>query len=155
LDHIHAICLSSLLAVINAEDENSDDQEYQTRRILRWYSREFHTPLHVVSTLPLDDVFQAFFETHFEGLSSKKRIAKAAKLTATPEEVKAEAQAALEASIADEAFEEIVAERNKASGAKLEPLKERSEMSLPLLKGDSGDDIEMVFEGDNLPTKGP
>lgn len=40
--------------------------EYLLRRIMRDYSVWFHTPLHVVEELPVDDVLQAYWERHYE-----------------------------------------------------------------------------------------
>ena len=37
--------------------------DYRIRTIHRWYSTHFHTPLHVVDTLPRHDVLIAYYET--------------------------------------------------------------------------------------------
>lgn len=39
--------------------------EFSRRSIFRWYSKTFNTPLHVVNTLPIFDVFQAYYEDHY------------------------------------------------------------------------------------------
>lgn len=44
--------------------------EYQLRHIQRWYSKQFHTPLHMVEELPLDDVLQHYYEAWYETLAS-------------------------------------------------------------------------------------
>jgi len=44
------------------------DPGYELRRIFRWYSTHFCTPLHEVSALPLDDVLQNYFEAKYEEL---------------------------------------------------------------------------------------
>jgi hypothetical protein len=41
------------------------DAEYNLRCIFRWYSKTFHTPLHVVPELPLMSVLQAFHEERY------------------------------------------------------------------------------------------
>lgn len=42
--------------------------EYSLRHIFRWYSKVFHTPLHLVSSVPTEDILVAYFEEHFEDL---------------------------------------------------------------------------------------
>ncbi len=60
-DHRTARILA-LAAVLTPES----DPEYFLRRVFRWYSREFHTPLHEVERLPIDDVFQHYYECRWE-----------------------------------------------------------------------------------------
>lgn len=57
-----ALQIQALLAVIE------QDPEYEIRRILRWYSKVFSTPLHQVEELPLEDVVRAYYEEKFESL---------------------------------------------------------------------------------------
>jgi hypothetical protein len=156
VDELHAIALEALRAVIE------DDDEYRTRRILRWYSREFHTPLHVVEDLPLDDVWQAFFEVQFEQMSEKKRLIRAAELTETPEERAARQREAHEADNQDEdfmaAFAKKAAEEAKSKAKKLSaPAEKKTALKAqPAMQAPTADapDIEMVFEDEgNLRTK--
>jgi hypothetical protein len=49
------------------------DNEYEIRKIFRWYSKEFHTPLHEVEILPLDDVLVSFWESHYEEYDDEAR----------------------------------------------------------------------------------
>jgi hypothetical protein len=42
--------------------------EFQERRICRWYSKTFATPLDQVYDLPVYDVFQAYYEEHYDSL---------------------------------------------------------------------------------------
>lgn len=44
--------------------------EYDYRRVCRWYSERFHTPLHAVFDLPVDFVWQQYFEVYFEQLAA-------------------------------------------------------------------------------------
>ncbi len=64
------------------------DDEAWIRRVCRFYSRTFHTPLHLVRELPLEDVLLAYFEELFEGLSEEDREERIEFLLATPEERK-------------------------------------------------------------------
>ena len=41
---------------------------YFLRRIFRWYSRQFSTPLHEVSSMPLIDVLREYYEARYEEL---------------------------------------------------------------------------------------
>lgn len=52
------------LAEVVAEESSAD---YRLRRIFRWYSAKFYTPLHVVEELPLQHVLQHFYECQYEG----------------------------------------------------------------------------------------
>lgn len=58
--------LNALCAILHPEW----DPEYELRAIYRWYSRTFHTPLHQVAELPLDEVLQNYYEARFEELEA-------------------------------------------------------------------------------------
>ncbi len=51
------------------------DAEAHYRRIFRWYSKTFATPLHEVAALPLYDVLLAYYEDRYELLDEKEREA--------------------------------------------------------------------------------
>lgn len=44
------------------------DPEYFLRKVFRWYSATYATPLHVVDELPLHDILQNFWENHYESM---------------------------------------------------------------------------------------
>lgn len=48
--------------------DKADDADYNRRKIFRWYSSRFATPLHVVETLPLLDVLRSYWEDRYESL---------------------------------------------------------------------------------------
>lgn len=75
---------------------DTKDREYYLRHIFRWYSKTFHTPLHIVSTLPLVDVLTAYFEERFEDMDEDERHEELVRLTETDEERRAR-EAAIEA----------------------------------------------------------
>jgi hypothetical protein len=50
------------------------DADYRLRYINRWYSKTFHTPLHVVDDLPTEDVLIHFYECQFEDLEEAERL---------------------------------------------------------------------------------
>lgn len=46
------------------------DPGYVLRYVFRWYSEKFHTPLHEVDDLPMEDVFRAFYEVRYEEMKA-------------------------------------------------------------------------------------
>lgn len=153
MNNVHAICLEALHAVMNG------DSAYQVRRILRWYSREFHTPLHVVEDLPLDDVIQVYFECEFEVLSAKDRLKRAADLIETEEERAARVAEEDAAANADEDFLAALAKKTGPGKQKLQsPAENPVALRGPEPKPPTPDlpEIEMVFDDEgNLPAKEP
>lgn len=49
----------------------ADDARYHLRRKMRWYAMTFHTPLHVVETLPVLDVLRHYYEAQYEALEER------------------------------------------------------------------------------------
>lgn len=76
IDDIRA---SSMHAVVSGETG------YTLRTIFRWYSKTFATPLHVVDTLPMEDVIRAYWEVQYEDMSDDERAVEIARLI-EPEE---------------------------------------------------------------------
>ena len=56
MDIFEAVKLNALESVVNP------DSEYYLRFMFRWYSKTFHTPLHMVPDLPLVEVLTAYYE---------------------------------------------------------------------------------------------
>jgi len=77
LDSIRLLALKSVTEM---------DAEYRLRFINRWYSRQFHTPLHTVDDLPTEDVLQHFFECMFEDMEEEKRLRSVQELLETKDE---------------------------------------------------------------------
>ncbi len=61
----------------------SDSGEFRLRAIYRWYSKTFATPLHLVDTLPITSILQAYFEDRYEDLNEEELEAERARLTET------------------------------------------------------------------------
>lgn len=61
------------------------DSESNVRYVMRWYSKTFHTPLHEVYELPLDDVWLAFYEERYQALEREDLEAEVAKTLESPE----------------------------------------------------------------------
>lgn len=70
LDFGEAVQVAALQAVLRNKQSkpNSVDSEYSLRRVFRWYSKTFFTPLHEVEDLPLSDVLQSYWEERFEDM---------------------------------------------------------------------------------------
>ena len=64
--------------------------EYNIRYIFRWYSKEFHTPLHVVETIPMEDILQNYFECNYERMSEFERKLEIERLLMSDEELQAQ-----------------------------------------------------------------
>jgi primosomal protein N' len=131
MDPIEAIRTQALLDVME------EDFLYHYRRICRWYSQRFYTPLPQVETMHEDEVLRAFFETRFEEMSKAERKKQALELTETPEEAKARKK--LEDEKSDDAFLDKVAKRarkeNKKQAAKLKAQAEATAKKLAELSG--------------------
>lgn len=81
MDLFQAIRLRALKAVLHP------DREYLIRRTLRWYSKTFHTPLHVVEEMPVEDVIVAYYEEQYAQMSEDQLAAEKEELL-TPDEVR-------------------------------------------------------------------
>lgn len=55
-----AIKIQSLRTVLRPDDD------YNVRSVMRWYSREFNTPLGEVYDLPIEEVLRDYFECEYE-----------------------------------------------------------------------------------------
>lgn len=53
---------------------------------MRWYSKTFHTPLPMVADIPLDEMFQAYYEEMYEKMEEKDMKEEVLKNSMTPEE---------------------------------------------------------------------
>ena len=59
---------------------------YHERHIMRWFSKEFHTPLDQVAELDFNEVLRSYYEVYFEGLSKEDLEKERKRLTQTAEE---------------------------------------------------------------------
>ena len=80
MDLYEAIQQQAMLAVVDPDDDA------WIRRIFRFYSKNFATPLHLVPQLPLEDVMRAYFEELFSNLDEEDREERVEWLLMTPEE---------------------------------------------------------------------
>ena len=84
-------------------DVMEGDFYYHYRRICRWFSSRFHTPLDVVEKMPVEYVLQHFFEDNYENMTKAARRKEAVQLTETEEE-KEKRIAKSNRQLSDEAF---------------------------------------------------
>ncbi len=56
---------------LTRKEKDGADPNYFFRKIFRWYSKEFSTPLHLVEELPVQDIMQAWYEQTFEDLEDQ------------------------------------------------------------------------------------
>ena len=114
--------------------------DYRIRKIMRWYSEKYHTPLHVVDTLPRHDVLVAYFESTYESLRDDP--AKESVLNEEIQElINPKDQAVDDAARAEEyLFQKKIEETEK--NKKSEPPKPKPVISMPDL---DGGEVSMTF----------
>ena len=61
--------------------------DFDLRRVFREYSKLFHTPLHLVQALPIDDVMEAYLTEVFESYKDEELAIEVAKVVRTPEDL--------------------------------------------------------------------
>lgn len=130
------------------------------RRIFRWYSREFSTPLHLVDMLPLDFVLMHWFEDQYEKLEVEEKHNLAIYLLETPDERR---RRELEEKKADEDFflaAKLQAENSKSKKILLDKLKELKDKvknikkvevpPSPVVAGEADEIITISYSDTNL-----
>jgi len=65
MDYWKALKIIALNNVVNGSED------YELRRIFRWFSKTFNTPLHYVEELPIETVLQHYYENAYEELRSE------------------------------------------------------------------------------------
>lgn len=80
MDLYESIQWKALKLIINPENE-----EFMNH-VFRFYSKTFHTPLHIVRDLPLEDVLLAYYEELYVNMSEEEREETIHLLLLTPEE---------------------------------------------------------------------
>jgi hypothetical protein len=89
------------------------------RRVARWYSTTFHTPLHLVNTIPWEELLTHYYESHYEQMPYNELI-RLAKDT-LPELAKEE----------EEANEEFIKALLEADSLKKQSLKKPASVKPP------------------------
>lgn len=117
------------------------DGEAFLRRICRWYSQTFATPLHIVETeIPVEDVLMHFYEHKYDHMEDEERDVEMDEILLTPEERKVKAATEAQAKADDDAF--LAATIAEAEAAKVKnpglkgmdkPLNVERDMPMPLI----------------------
>lgn len=127
MDLLQALRLDALAgALIKPQGDLSDDDRRRFfRRIFRWYSREFATPLHLVEELPVVDVLRNYYEAKVDEMDDEALEAERLLLIETEAERAARVRTEEAEKIADETFfeeaEAAIAAEEAARGKKRPP----------------------------------
>lgn len=90
------------------------DAESNVRYVMRWYSKTFHTPLHVVEAeIPLEDLWLAFFEERYHNYDPETLEEEVAKLLETPEQRKEREMAEESEKAAETEFVKLAEQANQ------------------------------------------
>lgn len=139
-DAIRAIALRDVV--------KQDDSEYAIRKVLRWYSKTFHTPLHLAEELPIEYVLQAYWEENYENLGPEELMAEVDDFSKS-EAQRLEEQKAADAAIADDLlFLRTIEQRQQQTANTLSKI-ETSVAKLEDVVGKIPPDVTMTFD-DNL-----
>lgn len=60
------------IKVIALKNVLKPNEEYYLRKVYRWYSKTFHTPLDQCFDIPLETVLTCFYEERFEGMDEEE-----------------------------------------------------------------------------------
>lgn len=105
MDLVEAVRMQALLSIEEA------DFDYTYRKICRWYSFTFHTPLPMVEELPIPLVLQHYFEHTYEQINEHEYERVLNEAIETPEEREVRKQ--VEHKLSDEEFLKRAAEESK------------------------------------------
>jgi hypothetical protein len=145
--------------ILAAHAVKTGTAEYFERYLMRWFSKTFHTPYHLVQEMPFEDVLQAFYEERYATLDEDQFDQEIREMLETPEErvarLKAEEEEELlmqqqlaEAERHNRKLSQVV---QPEAAPKLLP-KELKETALPELTQNLKDlikpDVEMKFVGE-------
>lgn len=148
MDYFEAIRAKCMLAVLKP------DSDAWLRYVFRFYSERFHTPLHTVKSLPLEDVLVAFWETRYEDLEPVLLQEELVGITETEEDRQARSEKEEDDDAFLKAAEEEAAKQKRQDQLKVTPVRparvaKEAEMPAPPLP-----DIAMKFDGNLLETWG-
>lgn len=130
-----------------------EDLDYLLRDVFRWYSKEYATPLHVVETLPLEDVLRHYYEVKYAELSEPERLEEIDRLLLTEEalRIRKVQEDADDADAYEYAKAAEKAEAKKAAAPKPAPTKASAPATLPKIKDlkELPPEVEINFIDDN------
>jgi hypothetical protein len=117
MDIYEAVKINALHSVIKP------DEEYYMRFIFRWYSKTFHTPLHLVPDLPVIDVLTSYYEDMYEKMEEADLIQERIKSSMSAEEW---AEKMKNEEMDDLAFMETIMSKKKVESIKAPMLKKEA-----------------------------
>ena len=115
-----SIQLRALANAILDPKDNPDVEAHFLRNVFRWYSKEFHTPLHTVIELPLVDIMLHYYESQYENMEEPQLEAERVRLTETEKDREARERAEKEDSEEVAALIEEIAQQERDRIAKRE-----------------------------------
>jgi hypothetical protein len=141
------------LNLIALKGATKPDAESNLRFVTRWYSKTFHTPLHVVANdVPIEDIWLAFFEERYHGMPPEELQTYVSMALETPEERRARIDAEENEAAADEAFARQAEAAAKAKPVPIVPVHNPAELlsqvpslpetTLPVVEPD----VEITFQ---------
>lgn len=80
MNYYEAIRINALYEVLKPSTN------YYFRRVARWYSKTFHTPLYMTYKLPIEHILQEFYEERYENMEEEDRNAEVSDLVETDEQ---------------------------------------------------------------------
>lgn len=86
----NTIDLLQMIRLQALHDKLHPDEDATYRKIFRWYSKTFHTPLYLVAELPLLEVLQCYFDNMFEEMEPEHLEYEIEQSLKTPEQIAAE-----------------------------------------------------------------
>ena len=97
--------------------------EYQLRRISRWYSKTFHTPLADVDNIPVEDLIYTYYECMYEDLPPERREEEIEDIFTPPDKRVLKLDETTERKVSDDDFMKQIQdeEKKKAEEAKKTP----------------------------------
>lgn len=126
--------------------------EYTIRHIFRWYSREFHVPLPEVGDLPMDHIFQTYYECQYEKMDPEDRDQEKAYLLESDEDRRKRLADEERRAVEDLEYERAAAaEAAKANKMEAEKKVDEAKTIARLAEGDTKPFAEILKPGTKLP----
>lgn len=145
MNHFEALKLNALKAILKP------DSDYFIRKVYRWYSKTFHTPLLEAIDIPFEEVLVHYFECRYEDMDEEEREEEL-RLALMTEEQKKEQQEADEAErLSEYQFLKMSEEINKKKAATSKLPEQVSKLTEIIDKTSEAIKNEMTSDPEELP----
>lgn len=117
------------------------------RFVARWYSKEFFTPLHIVYTLPVEELWQTYYEEMFANMEQVDLEQEIELALESPQEREKRLAREKDESASEDAFLALAEAANAASKAKSASdamIEQLAKTKLPVM-GEEPPDIDINF----------